>query len=172
MLTMTVGVPWAAVSIPAEARQYATKGSQHAYILDEERATWLYLRSTTRSDRWEWRRVERYITRPETGTEFAVPEADRRAEHGYPYWVAPGRSAGYVSLEAWVAGGIGVITLPQGEPAKKCPLCCEPLWPEDRVTVLMGRWRRSYQEHGTVHRTCADERDLRPPGPGYDWGCP
>ncbi|MGA4948646.1 hypothetical protein [Streptomyces lydicamycinicus] len=179
--TLTAGEHWDIVSGPASmSPPYVSNAFEHvAHILHaaQDQCTWLIPLGGTAAPRtpdpFYWAEISRYIAPLPHGTVIDLPHASRTdAEHD-PRWVVAPKDQGsvaYVADPRWLVGDLAVATLHLGRPAERCEACPEPIWPEDRVSVVIPARPSGRVAHlATVHRACAERHDLKTPVTDADW---
>lgn len=129
----------------------------HIVTPDDGTVRWLLPHRATHRRPWPWARISRYV-RVLTGLEeFGIPGSGLTGGPG-PHWAYPDGWVGGHLADEWLVEDLAVCTLDHlGEPAQRCGLCPEPLWPEDRVRVVLARCppRTLPGDTVRVHAHCA-----------------
>ncbi|WP_329147878.1 hypothetical protein OIU91_18675 [Streptomyces sp. NBC_01456] len=129
----------------------------HIVTPDDGTVHWLLPHRAARHRPWPWARISRYV-RVLTGLEeFGIPGSCLTGGPG-PHWAYPDGWVGSHLADEWLVEDLAVCTLDHlGQPAQRCELCPEPLWPEDGVRVVLPRSPSRTLPRATVrvHAHCA-----------------
>ncbi|MFD5737070.1 hypothetical protein ACFWIY_30295 [Streptomyces sioyaensis] len=139
-----------------------TISAPHIVTPGDAMVHWLLPRGTAHRRPWPWARISRYVRVRTSLEEFGIPGTDLTDGPG-PHWAYPEGWGGGHTADEWLVEDLAVCTLMHlGQPAQRCELCPEPLWPDGGVRVVLPRspFRTLPNDTVRVHTQCARTQRL------------